>query len=323
MRIGLFGCGAYGMAISDILSYNKHEITMWTKFEEEKKLLEETRANEKLIPNFKISKKIKITTSIEETIKEKDLLIIAIPAAFVESLAKEMKPFIKGNKIIIATKGIQQQTGLFINEILEKYLDTKHIAAISGGTFAKDLVKRKSAGLTIASQSPATIKLSKEIFENDYIKISTTKDIHGVELCGSLKNIIALGSGMLEGMNSNETTISMFLTESVINMMKILKKFNAEEKTVISYAGIGDLILTCTSTSSRNYSFGKLIGERKTKEELDEYLLTTTVEGYYTLKSVHQLFIDKKINNPLIETIYQIAVENKSPKNLLTFLVEK
>jgi len=122
MKVGLFGCGAYGMALSSIMIDNHCDITMWTKFEDEKKNLEETRKNEKLIPNFRISDKIKITTNVEECIKGKDLLIIAIPAAFIDSLAISMKPFIKDNHIVVATKGIEQETGLFIHQILEKYL---------------------------------------------------------------------------------------------------------------------------------------------------------------------------------------------------------
>jgi len=121
MKIGLFGSGAYGMALSSILSHNNCEITMWTKFEEERENLEKTRKNEKLIPNFKIDKNIKITTDIKECVKNKDLLIIAIPAAFVDSLCISMKEHVSNSDhILIATKGIEQGTGLFINEILEK-----------------------------------------------------------------------------------------------------------------------------------------------------------------------------------------------------------
>ena len=125
MKIGLFGCGAYGMALSNIMIDNNCEVMMWTKFEEERKNLEKTRKNEKLIPNFSISDKIKITTNVEECIRNKDLLVIAIPAAFIDSLASAMKPYIKDNHIVIATKGIEQETGLFIHQILEKYLNSE------------------------------------------------------------------------------------------------------------------------------------------------------------------------------------------------------
>ena len=323
MKIGLFGTGAYGMALSSILSDNECEITMWTKFEEEKKNLVETRKNEKLIPDFKIADDIKLTTSVEECIKDKDLLIIAIPAAFVNDLCLEMKPFIKDDHIVIATKGIEQGTGLFISEIVAKHLDTKNIAVLSGPTFAIDIVSKMPAGLSIASKSPETIIISKRAFQNNYVRLRETDDVTGVEICGSIKNVIALSAGILEGLKANESTKAMLITEAVYDMEKILDAFNCDKHTVLSYAGIGDLLLTCTSTKSRNYSFGKIVGEKQSKKEQEEYLKNTTVEGYYTLESIHQLLENKEVSIPIIEQIYQIVVKGIYPEILLTFLVYK
>ena len=204
MKIGLFGCGAYGMALSSIMSNNNCDITMWTKFAEEKESLEKTRSNEKLIPNFKISDAIKITTNVEECIKGKDLLVVAIPAAFVDDLCLAMKPYITNEHILIATKGIEQNTGLFINQILEKNLSTRNIAVISGPTFAIDLVTKMPAGLSVASKNSQTIDLVKRALQNDYIKLRETNDVIGVEICGSIKNVIALSAGMLAGLNAND-----------------------------------------------------------------------------------------------------------------------
>ncbi len=322
MKIGLFGCGAYGMALTSIMHDNGCSITMWTRFEEEKEQIEKERVSVKL-PNYKLPEDVKITTDIEETIKDKDLLVVAIPAAFVDDLAKDMKPYIKDNHILIATKGIEQDTGLFINEILEKYVDTKNIAAISGPSFAVDLITKMPAGLSIGSRNEYTIELSKRALQNKYIKLRETDDILGVETCGSIKNVIALAAGMLEGLHANESTKAMLLTEAVHDMEAILDSFNARKRTVTSFAGIGDLLLTCTSTKSRNFSFGKLLGEGKTKQEIEEYLSHTTVEGYYTVVSIYKLLKDKKVSIPIIDIIYDIAVEGESPEKLLTFLVEK
>lgn len=323
MKIGLFGCGAYGMALSSILTDNNCDITMWTKFQFEKEQLETTRQNEKLIPNFKISEKIKITTSVEECIKDKDLLIIAIPAAFVDDLAKEMRPYIKGNHILIATKGIEQETGLFINQIVEKYCNTKNVGIISGPSFAIDLVSKMPAGLTLASRKKKTRELAKKALANRYIKLRESTDVIGVEICGSIKNVIALSSGMLEGMKANESTKAMLITEAMRDMEEILFAFGAKKRTVDTYAGIGDLLLTCTSTKSRNYSFGKILGEKASQEEIKEYLSKTTVEGFYTLESIYKLLKHKKVKIPIIDLIYDIAVEGIEPEALLTFLVEK
>lgn len=323
MKVGLFGCGAYGMALSSILIENNCDVTMWTKFQWEKDQLQETRQNEKLIPNFKISDKIKLTTSVENCIKGQDLLIVAIPAAFVDELAISMKPYIKNNHILIATKGIEQDTGLFINQILEKYLDTRNIGVISGPSFAIDLVSKMPAGLTLASKKKKTRDLAKQALQNRYIKLRETTDVIGVEICGSIKNVIALASGMLEGMRANESTKAMLITEAMRDMQEILFAFGAKRRTVDTFAGIGDLLLTCTSTKSRNYSFGKLLGEKRTQEEIQEFLSKTTVEGFYTLESIYKLLKHKKVTIPIIDLIYDVAVEGLEPEALLTFLVEK
>ena len=323
MKIGLFGTGAYGLALSSILKDNNHEITMWTKFEEERDLLLEKRENKKLLPGYRLSDDIKITTSIKETIEEKDLLIIAIPAAFVDELARKMKKYIKDNHILIATKGIEQETGLFINQILEKHLDTKNIAAISGPTFAIDLISKMPAGLSVASENKETIHLVKKAFQNNYIKIRENDDIIGTEICGSIKNVIAISAGILEGLGANESTKAMLITEAILDMQRILDAFDAKKRTVLTYAGIGDLLLTCTSTKSRNYSFGKLLGEKKSHAEIKKYLKETTVEGYYTVTSIYTLLKDKAISIPVIDLIYDISVHFDDPEELLTFLVEK
>ena len=323
MKIGIFGCGAYGLALSSILWENRCDITMWTKFDDEKSQLETTRKNEKLLPNFELPYDIKITTDIEECIKDKDLLIIAIPAAHIDTLSVQMKPYIKDNHILIATKGIEQETGLFINQILEKYLNTKNIAVISGPTFAVDLISKMPAGLTVASKNKETIARSKKALQNKYIKLRETDDVIGVEICGSIKNVIALSSGMLSGLGANDSTTAMLLTEAIHDMKEIIEAFNGNKKTVLSFAGFGDLLLTCTSTKSRNYTFGKMIGEKKSKSELADYLSNTTVEGFYTLESIYKLLKNKDVSIPIIDLIYDIAVKGQNPEKLLTFLVEK
>lgn len=323
MKIGLFGSGAYGMALSSILAHNKCDITMWTRFEEEKESLEKTRKNEQRIPNFKIDDSIKITTSVEECIKDKDILIIAIPAAFVDSLCLQMKDYINNDHILIATKGIEQGTGLFINEILEKHLNTENIGIISGPSFAVDLVTGMPAGLSVASKKKETISLAKKALQNEYIKLRESEDVTGIEICGAIKNVIAISSGMLAGLQANESTKAMLIVEAIHDMEEILDAFGCNTRTVLSFAGIGDLILTCTSIKSRNFSFGKLVGEKPPREVIDEYLKNTTVEGYYTLESIYQLLKDKDTKIPIIDLIYDIAVKGEDPELLLKFLVYK
>ena len=323
MKIGVFGSGAYGMALSNIFIDNKHEVTVWTKFEEEKQMIEKERKCPKL-DNFIVPSTLKMTTSIEECTKDKELLVIAIPAAFVDSLCQELKNYVKKDQhILIATKGIEQGTGLFMHSIVEKHIKSENVAVISGPSFAVDLITRKPAGLSLACKSAETTLVVKEALRNQYIKVRETYDIYGVEICGSIKNVIALAAGMLEGLKANDSTKAMLITEAVHDMEQILEAFNCEKRTVLSYAGIGDLLLTCNSSKSRNFSFGKLVGERPEKEVIDEYLKNTTVEGYYTLESIYQLLKDKQVFIPIIDLIYEIIVEGKDPELLLMFLIIK
>lgn len=324
MKVGIFGTGAYGMSLASIINDNNMEITMWTKFEDEKDNLEKTRKNEVLLPNFKLPENIKLTTDIEECATSAELLIIVIPAAFVRDLVENLKKYITDNQhILIASKGIEQKTGLFIHQIVDEKISTKNLAVISGPSFAKDIITKKPIGLSLATQSEKTEEVVRKTFENSYIKLRCTKDIVGTEICGSIKNVIALASGMLDGLNANDSTRALLLTEALHDMEEILNAFNADEKTVLSYAGFGDLLLTCTSIKSRNFSFGKKVGEGLSQDELEKYLKETTVEGYYTLESIYQLLNDKQVNIPIINLIYEIIKGNKKPESLLTFLIEK
>ncbi len=323
MKVGIFGCGAYGLALCSVLSNNNCEICMWTKFEEEKNQLEKTRENNKLLPGFYLKEEVNITTSIEETIQDKDLLVLAIPAAFISDLIKEMAPFIKEQPLLIATKGIEQKTGLLMNQILEKYLQTENIAVISGPTFAEDLVKKMPVGLTLASKNLQILSFIKSAFQNDYVKIQTTDDVVGIELCGALKNIFAIISGAFDGLGANDSTKALFLTEAIYSMKEILTFFNATPSTVLTYAGMGDLLLTCNSIKSRNYKFGRLLGNKASSSEVSTYLQETTVEGYYTLSSVYELLKANNKDIPFITLIYKIVTGTLDVEKLFTFLVEK
>ena len=324
MRIGLLGCGAYGLALSSIMHDNQCDIPMWTRAEEEALELTKTRCNKKKLPGYKIPDDIKITSNIEECITNKDLIVIAIPAAGIDNLAQMMAPYINRNDhILIATKGIEQGTGLFIHQIILKYLKTRNVAAISGPSFAVDIISKMPVGLAVAGKRRETIKRSIKALENKYIKLRTSSDLIGIEACGAIKNVIAIAAGMIDGLGANDSTTAMFLTEAIHDMMNILQAFHAKRKTVTTYAGLGDLLLTCTSDKSRNYSFGKLVGTKKTPEEIKEYLANTTVEGYYTLESIYKLLKDKKVYIPIIDLIYNIVVRGENPEILLSFLVYK
>ena len=249
---------------------------------------------------------------------------MAVPAKFVGSTSKELNKYFKSNQVIcIASKGIEQNSCLFLYDIIRNNIDTLNIGVISGGTFAEDIINMVPIGFSLASRSNYTRNIITKAMANDYVKIRHTRDIIGTEICGSIKNVIAIASGMLDGMGYPISTSTMFITESLHDIKALIKALGGNKKTILSFAGFGDILLTCTSTKSRNYTLGKLIGEGKSKEEINNYIKNTTIEGLYTLYSIKKLLRNKKIKMPIINLIYDIIVNEKEPSNLTKFLIKK
>lgn len=324
MKVTILGTGAYGLALSLMFNKNVNDIVLWTKFEEEQREIDKKRGNDKVLPNVRIPDNIKVTTSFDMAISDADLIVIAVPAAFVDDIGQMLKDKLKKHQhICIASKGIERDTCSFVHDILLRNVDTKNLAIISGPSFAIDIANMNPVGLSLATKNPKTEKILKETLQNDSLKLRTTNDIIGVEICGSIKNVIAIAAGMLSGMNYSESTQAMFVTESLHDIKSLIDALGGDKKTILSFAGVGDLLLTATSTKSRNFKLGYLIGSNTPKEEVDEYMNNTTIEGLYTLKSIYKLLGDKKVDMPVIDLIYDIIYNDADPKKLVTFLIEK
>ena len=323
MRVTVLGTGAYGLALANMLNQNNNEIILWSKFEEEITYLQkENKA--KVLPNIKLPSNFKYTFNMEEAVNKSKLIIIAVPAGAVNEVSKQLAKYYKKDMhICIASKGIEQNSCLFVSSVVEKYIKTKKLAVISGGTFAIDMFNNCPLGLSLATRNKNTSLIVKEALENKYLKLRTTNDIIGIEICGSIKNVIAIASGMLSGLGYPDSTSCMFITESLNDIKNLIKALGGNKKTILSFAGFGDLLLTCTSTKSRNYTLWKMIGERKPKEEIDNYINNTTIEGLYTLKSIYKLLRRKKVKMPIIDLIYNIIFKETDPDKLASFLITK
>lgn len=322
MKVGVLGAGAFGLALSHILVKNNVTVEVWTHSEDEAKALDKTRTSKKL-NGYKIPKEIKFTTNLEETVEGKDLIVMAIPAFAFEDVTKQLTKYIKKKQpVLIATKGIQQNTCLFLNDVFSKYLKNS-VAVISGPTFAVDMIKDAPIGFSMATKSHKTEMIIRKCFENSTTKFRRTRDITGIEICGSIKNVMAIASGMLEGMGVTDSTRALFLTESMNDIKELIDALGGKKKSILSFAGFGDILMTCTSKNSRNFSFGYLIGSGASKEEIDKYLENTTVEGMYTLKSIHKLVRRKKVKMPIINLIHDIIEGKKDKEEMLRFLIQK
>ncbi len=323
MKVSVLGTGAFGLALASILNENGHSVKMWTKFEEEANYLNQTHTSPNL-KNFIIDSNIKISTNFKQTVRGTELIIIAVPAGFVDDISRLLKKEIKENQhVCIASKGIEQSTCLFVYDVFKKYITSDQVGVISGPSFAVDVIKKVPIGLSLASSNETTIRIIKEALQNKHVKLRETDDILGVEICGSIKNVIAIASGMLDGMGLPISTQAMLITESLNDIKELINTLGGNKMTILSFAGFGDLLLTCTSTKSRNFSFGRLIGQKKSQEEINNYIETTTIEGLYTLKSIYKLLQDKKVKMPIIDLINDIVYNNKPVTDLLEFLVVK
>ncbi len=323
MNVTILGAGAYALSLAIKFNKNTKNIVVWSALESEIDELSKTKMNKKALGNIIMPSNIVFTSDIKKALENSKIVVIAVSTKFVSSVCDTIKPYIKDKHIIIASKGIEQNTCSFASDIVKTKLKTNKLCTISGPSFAIDMASDELVGLSLATKNRKTKELVIKALSSNTLKLRVTNDFIGVELCGTLKNIIAVTSGILDGMNVSESTKAMFLTESINDTRKLIKKFGGNEKTIMSFAGFGDIFLTSTSETSRNYSYGKLIGLKESNDKKDNYLKSNTVEGVYTLKSIYELIKKKKLDMPFIDFIYKVVFENKSIDDILPFLKNK
>ena len=322
MKIGVIGCGAYSLAISLMLNKNNNDITIWSESEENIRTIIQKHVLNQALPDIILPDNINYTNDIRVASEDKDIIFIIVAAQYVESVTRDIKNYIADDTVIcLGTKGIDNDSLKFIHEIVLSIKKVKHISVISGGGFAIDLAHNDPIGLSLASNSKYATKVVKKALETENLKLKETTDLIGTEICGSIKNVFAIASGIIEGMGYSNSTQSFLLTEAIISLKMILKSLGANPETTLSFAGIGDIILTCTSPKSRNFKLGILLGSMSEKKDIDRFLLDNTVEGYYTLKSIYQLLLKRKVDIELIDVIYDIVYNNENPQILIEYLM--
>lgn len=324
MNISILGTGAYGLALSLMFHKNNRNIKMWTKFEEEKDRILQNHENEKVLPGIKIPEDIIISTNMEEVVKDAEIIVIAVPAGFVDDVSFELGKYYKDEQyVLLASKGIERNSCLFVADIFKRHVRTRKYAVISGPSFAVDMVTNCPIGLTLASDHKRTRDTIRTALESNSIKIRESRDVIGVEICGSIKNVIAIAAGMLDGMGYPESTQAMFIVESLLDMKELISKLGGDRRTILTYAGFGDLLLTATSKKSRNFTFGYMLGSGVSQKEVDEYISHTTIEGLYTIQSIYKLLKNRRVKIPIINLIYDIIEGKKNVQNLPEFLINK
>jgi len=322
LKVGIIGTGAFGIALASVFDRNNIDIVMWSKFRNEIVDLEKNRVCEKL-DCYNIPDRIKFTNNIKEAILEVELIVIAVPADYVYDTIFLFKDYYKSYQhICIASKGMEESRGRFLHEIVKDILNTDKIGIISGPSFAIDVVNNAPLGVSLASKNIETCNLIKKYLANNLFKVSISDDMIGVSLCGCLKNIIAIGSGIIDGMGYPISSQCLLITSAIKDVKTIIRELGGKDDTVLELAGVGDIILTCTSNNSRNYSFGKLIGQTDNKQIIDNYVHNYTVEGLNSLINVNNIVHNLHIDAPFIKLMYEIVLGIKSKGHLIKYITK-
>jgi len=316
MRISVLGAGGWGTTLSIILQSNGHQVTLWEYSEEYTWLLKETRMNPTYLPGVKIPDEIHITHSLMEACSEIEMIVIAIPTQFIRPALDQIKHLDFANTTFVSVaKGIEKDTLYTVSQIIRQEISSatdSTVGVISGPSHAEEVSRKIPTAVVAASRDINTAKLIQSTFMTSYFRVYSTDDIIGAEFGGALKNIIAIGAGIIDGANLGDNTKAAIMTRGVAEVSRFGLYFGAKPETFAGLSGIGDMIVTCMSTHSRNRYVGVQIGKgKKLKEVLES--MEMVAEGVETCRSVH--FLSKKVGiaTPICEAVYQVLFEDKDP----------
>ncbi len=320
-KIGLIGGGSWGTALAILLSNNNHEVDIWIRDKRQVEQIMELKENKKYLPGVVIPDKIAVTDDISKVIYDKELLVLSTPSHAVREILNVSKELIKKEQVIVnVAKGIENNTLLRISQIVDEILPYNPYAVLSGPSHAEEVVRNMPTAVVVASTEKKTAKYVQDIFMSPYFRVYTSPDVVGVELGGSLKNVIALGAGISDGLNYGDNTKAALMTRGIIEMARLGEKMGANSATFAGLAGIGDLIVTCTSMHSRNRRAGILIGQGQSLEEAVSSI-GMVVEGIKTTKSTYELADKNNVIMPITKEIFEVLYGGKDVKNSVVNLM--
>ena len=310
-KISVIGAGSWGTALALLLSKNGHEVNVWSIMEEEVNMLSEKREHTEKLPGVKLPESMTFTTDLEQSVKGKDLLVLAVPSPFTRSTSKSMCPFVeKGQIIVNVAKGVEEATLMTLSEIIEQEIPKAEVAVLSGPSHAEEVGRGLPTTCVAGAKTKKTAEYIQEIFMNEVFRVYTSPDILGMELGGALKNVVALAAGIADGLGYGDNTKAALITRGIAEIARLGMKMGGEYKTFAGLTGIGDLIVTCASIHSRNRRAGTLIGKGYSMEEAMKEV-NMVVEGVHSAKAAMGLAQKYQVSLPIIEQVNQILFENK------------
>ena len=327
MKIATLGAGTWGTALAALLTKNGHDTTLWSAIGEEIETLCKTRAHKNL-PGAVLPAELKYEKSLKVALDGADLVLFVVPSVFIRSTAKAAAPYIKSGAILVsAAKGIEPNTLKTMTEIIEDEMNAVgrrdfKLAALSGPTHAEEVALGLPTSIVSACEDEEVSLTVANAFFNSCMRVYTNTDVLGVELAGALKNIIAIASGINRGMGFGDNSQAMLMTRGAAEITRMGLAMGCKRRTFMGLAGIGDLIVTCTSHHSRNNRCGQLIGGGASYEEASREI-GMVVEGYYALEAAVALSKKYGVEMPITEAVYDVIKNGKGVKDAMLALMNR
>ncbi|WP_270941841.1 NAD(P)H-dependent glycerol-3-phosphate dehydrogenase [Romboutsia lituseburensis] len=320
-KLCILGAGSWGSALGLVLAKKGYQVNMWTLSEGQAEKINRTRENIDYLPGVLFPNNITLTTDIENAIKDSKIIVLAVPSQAIRSVCKQIKTFVKDDQIIVdVAKGLEKGTGLRLSEVCEQELPNNPYVTLSGPSHAEEVAKDIPTTVVVASKDLEIAQSVQDIFMSPKFRVYTNPDIVGVELGGALKNIIAFGAGICDGLGYGDNAKAALMTRGIREIGRLGQAMGANSSTFAGLSGIGDLIVTCTSMHSRNRRAGILIGEGKNLEEtLKEVKMV--VEGITATEVAYEVAKDLKIDMPITNAIYSVLHNGSNPNEVVIELM--
>ena len=309
-KVSFLGAGSWGTALAIMLAKNGHDVTLWSAIESEIDMLAEYREHKNRLPGAKLPDSINLTKDLKEACTGYDLIVFAVASPFVRQTAQNASQYItEGQRIVNVAKGIENDTLCTLRDVILAEMPQADVSVLSGPSHAEEVAVGVPTTVVVGSVKRESAELVQEIFMNDRFRVYTSSDIIGIELGGSIKNVIALAAGVIDGMGFGDNTRAALITRGITEISRLGVKMGGRMETFMGLAGIGDLIVTCTSEHSRNHTAGYLIGKGYTTEAAMKEV-NQVVEGVHSARAAMALAQKYQVSMPIVEQINKVLFEN-------------
>jgi glycerol-3-phosphate dehydrogenase (NAD(P)+) len=316
IKIGVVGAGSWGTALANLLGLKGFKIDLWVFEKEVKEQIEKFAENKIFLPDFPLSSNLRPHNDMARVVSGKELVLIVVPSHVMRETVQKMSAHLAEDTIVVsASKGIENKTHLTMSAVLQEVLPVipeSSFAALSGPSFAREVAQEFPTVVTVASKDEQVARYVQHVFATPYFRVYTSDDVVGVELGGAVKNVIAIAAGIIDGLGLGLNTRAALITRGLVEIRRLGTKLGANPHTFAGLAGVGDLVLTCTGSLSRNHTVGKKIGQgMKLTQILSE--MRMVAEGVKTAKSVYNLSNKLGVEMPIAHEVYHILYEDISP----------